>query len=435
MDPQHKTVSVNKAEAHVEHHKQNSRMDKSESTSTPSQKKRRVEAPHHTPPRPSPAAPQKPWRHGNKVERSGQPVTAAPTSRLHHPFKANFNDHFETSTEALKDVLPFVNELRQLLRPSTPERLTLYDPYYCSGTIVLAWKRLGVEHVLHENRDFYADVAQGTVPGPYDILVTNPPFSDDHIWRLLDFLVTQTPLKPWAFVAPDYIASKPQYRAWVQRYFTPTTTASSSALVGAGRRAPPAIPSIESILPPFLLPPEATTTSAESNTANASSHIEDEKEKEDGGKPCAPSSSKPSTTAVPTAAAVAARPVPVGPEPFYIVPRVRYDYAHPLGVGHDHSHFKSMWYVWAGRHTSEVLRGVSVALSGRGRNTTTTRSSTTAAAPSPVAVVGGYQVLLDGHYVSATDRRPNPERRQRAVSGGGRSDSSRRPAPLFRGRR
>lgn len=319
------------------------------------------------------AAMQKPPR--VSPSSSTPSASPAPASRLHHPFKANFNDHFETSTEALQDVLPVISELRQLLRPSTPELFTLYDPYYCAGTVVTAWQALGVQRVLHDNRDFYADIAQGTVPAPYDMLVTNPPFSEDHIWRLLDFLVTQPqqPMRPWAFVAPDYIAAKPQYKAWVERYFTRTAAQPSpgpaGAVKGAVRRPPPPIPSIASILPPFL-----------------DGHEEDEQEVGEGhGAASAPASTS------------------VGPEPFYLVPRTRYDYAHPLGVGHDHSHFKSMWYVWAGRHTSEVLRGVSVALAGRARS------------GAAVSVVPGYQALVEGEYVAATGRRLNPERRQRTV--------------------
>ncbi|KPA77095.1 hypothetical protein ABB37_07418 [Leptomonas pyrrhocoris] len=365
------------------------------------------------------------------VFQEGHPAPAAPhsaaASRLHHhPFRANFNDHFETSTAALRDVLPFVKELRQLLRPSTPERFTVYDPYYCAGGIVKAWNELGVQHVLHENRDFYADIAQGTLPGPYDVLVTNPPFSEDHIWRLLDFLVTQRPLKPWAFVAPDYIAAKPQYKMWVQTYFTPTATVPSpgpaGAVKGAVRRPPPSIPSIASILPPFLLPAEAE---AEVTAATDAADREGEK-----GAPAPP----PTTTAAAAAEAApaagapptAAVAVPVGPEPLYIIPRVRYDYAHPLGVGHDHSHFKSMWYVWAGRHTSEVLRGITVEIAARGRHATSSwtssssssRSATTATVAgaeqnAPVTVVNGYQALIEGHCVAATDRRLNPERRRR----------------------
>ncbi|KPI83046.1 hypothetical protein ABL78_7932 [Leptomonas seymouri] len=349
------------------------------------------------------------------LSKAGRPSPAVPqpTSRLHHPFKANFNDHFETSTEALQDVLPFVNELRQLLRPSTPERLTLYDPYYCSGAIVKAWRALGVQHILHENRDFYADIAQNTIPGPYDVLVTNPPFSEDHIWRLLDFLVAQRPLKPWAFVAPDYIASKPQYKAWVRNHFTPTSTVPSpgpaGAVKGALRRPPPPIPSIESILPP--LPEEAVGTAASGAGAGDD---------------------------VPLCAAAAPAVASVGPEPFYIVPRARYDYEHPLGVGHDHSHFKSMWYVWAGRHTSEVLRGVTVALSGRGRNAAPSRASSSSlssaagggdgggAGGAPVTVVNGYQALVEGHHVAATDRRLNPERLQRAAAAPARGGRGRR---------
>jgi hypothetical protein len=46
--------------------------------------------------------------------------------------------------------------------------------FYCKGEVASLWRAAGYEKVVHECRDFYADVAAGTVPA-YDVLVTNPP--------------------------------------------------------------------------------------------------------------------------------------------------------------------------------------------------------------------------------------------------------------------
>lgn len=72
------------------------------------------------------------------------------------------------------------------------------------------WRSLGFIRVLHDNRDFYADIDQHTVPGPFDMLVTNPPFGEDHLKRLLSYLITID--TPWAFLAPDYVATKVWYK-------------------------------------------------------------------------------------------------------------------------------------------------------------------------------------------------------------------------------
>ncbi|EPY32728.1 hypothetical protein STCU_02709 [Strigomonas culicis] len=304
--------------------------------------------------------------------RADRPAPGADRSRLYHPFRANFNDHFETSIEALRDVLPVVRELQQLLRPSTPERFTLYDPYYCSGTVKELWAQLEVPNVVHENVDFYAAVEARTVP-PHDMLVTNPPFSDDHIERFLRFVLLRNAGRPWAMLAPDYVVTKPWYRELVERHCTKASRIAKGVLTGAARPPPATF-----ALPPFI-----------------------------------------QAAAAPAAAAAAAPPPPavVGVEPFYIVPRARYDYRHPVeGAAREHSHFKSMWYVWAGRHTPEVVRGVRVAVLHR------------AAVPDRAPqVLHGLEALEEAKCVTATERRPNPQQRARHAQGG-------RPSPHGKGR-
>lgn len=224
-------------------------------------------------------------------------------SALTHPFRANFNDHFETSFKAIRDVSSVVNEYRQILKPSAPETFTIYDPYYCSGTVVDEWHRVGISKVIHENRDFYADIANGTVP-QYDMLVTNPPFSDDHIQRLMDFLLSQK--KPWCFLAPEYVASK----EWYIRMIRDRCAISSSH--GQRGTVQPA---------PFALPPFLSA-----------------------------------------APVVEERTPTLQPEPYYLVPPERYDFKHPLGVGHDRSHFKSIWYISGGPHSALIKRGACIQL-------------------------------------------------------------------------
>jgi hypothetical protein len=46
--------------------------------------------------------------------------------------------------------------------------------FYCQGEVAVLWRQLGYKHIIHEKRDFYADVAAQRVPH-YDVLVTNPP--------------------------------------------------------------------------------------------------------------------------------------------------------------------------------------------------------------------------------------------------------------------
>jgi hypothetical protein len=123
-------------------------------------------------------------------------------------FETNYNDHFETPQQAYADIMPIL-ECRSLealgTAPGTVSTrcgttsgsdalrsLRIWDPYYCQGAVRKALVALGCapEHVINENRDFYADVEAGALPA-HDVLVTNPPYSGEHKQRLLAFLLAQ----------------------------------------------------------------------------------------------------------------------------------------------------------------------------------------------------------------------------------------------------
>ena len=126
-------------------------------------------------------------------------------------FETNYNDHFETPQQAYADIMPIL-ECRSLealgTAPGTAlgtapgggstsgsdalRSLRIWDPYYCQGAVRKALAALGCapEHVINENRDFYADVEAGALPA-HDVLVTNPPYSGEHKQRLLAFLLAQ----------------------------------------------------------------------------------------------------------------------------------------------------------------------------------------------------------------------------------------------------
>ena len=76
-----------------------------------------------------------------------------------HPFKTEFGDHFSTSNVALCDFVPVLKCLRDERR-----EFRVYDPYYCDGSVKQRLKDLGFPNVIHENRDFYADVGQIVCP-------------------------------------------------------------------------------------------------------------------------------------------------------------------------------------------------------------------------------------------------------------------------------
>ena len=73
---------------------------------------------------------------------------------------------------------------------------------------------LGFDSVYNKNEDFYATQASKATPD-FDCLVTNPPFSGDHIERLLAFCHSSK--KPWAILMPQYVSKKGYYLEWVHK--------------------------------------------------------------------------------------------------------------------------------------------------------------------------------------------------------------------------
>ena len=152
------------------------------------------------------------------------------------PFPVDYNDCFETPLQAYQDVQPLIdwlatgqassanNNSGHGSPPPLPDdsasasAVGLYDPYFCNGrTAVLLREHLGYTNVVHEKRDFYADIRDGTVPA-HDILITNPPYSDTHKTKCLDFCFRRLKSSniPFLLLMPAYTASKNYYRSFLK---------------------------------------------------------------------------------------------------------------------------------------------------------------------------------------------------------------------------
>lgn len=98
--------------------------------------------------------------------------------------------------------------------------------------------------VIHENRDFYADLANGTVP-THDVLVTNPPYSGDHKERCVDFAAQALASSaiPFLLLMPNYVANKQYFiKATVSstvNYLVPSQSYEYEHPEGTGHAVPP----------------------------------------------------------------------------------------------------------------------------------------------------------------------------------------------------
>ena len=98
------------------------------------------------------------------------PVTAAvrPLPRA-RPFDIPSADHCETPSLAYAHIGPLLQHIASQLSPAPPvtsvtacASLKIWDPYFCSGTVIDRLGALGFPQVHNVNEDFYATIADPT---------------------------------------------------------------------------------------------------------------------------------------------------------------------------------------------------------------------------------------------------------------------------------
>lgn len=117
------------------------------------------------------------------------------------------SDNCETPLNALEDILPVILAYANLLNKPL-NYLQIYDPFYCNGLIKTHLEVLGMNAELIHNDpvDCYKMQKQKAVPN-HHLLLTNPPFSGDHIRRSLIF-AKKTNNKPWLFLLPSNVIQR-----------------------------------------------------------------------------------------------------------------------------------------------------------------------------------------------------------------------------------
>ena len=94
------------------------------------------------------------------------------------PFEVDDLDHCETPFEAYKDISLFL-ELYAKFIGKTKATLSIYDPYFCDGSIKKHFARLGYHNVYNVKEDFYERIKNNSTPS-FDVLITNPVLLRSH---------------------------------------------------------------------------------------------------------------------------------------------------------------------------------------------------------------------------------------------------------------
>jgi hypothetical protein len=119
------------------------------------------------------------------------------------PWNCDDGDHCETPALAYAHIAPILALISASLGINA--NVKLYDPYYCAGSVTGHLCALGYPDVYNRPVDFY--VAQSSIPPgipPFDVLVSNPPFSKDHPRRSMSFALASA--RPFLLLLPNFEA-------------------------------------------------------------------------------------------------------------------------------------------------------------------------------------------------------------------------------------
>lgn len=133
-----------------------------------------------------------------------------------YPYEVVPDDHCETPVEAYRDI----SQLFELYAQSigkTKSSLAIYDPYFCEGNVILRMKEIGFDNVYNRKEDFYQQIAANKCPS-FDVLMTNPPYSQDHMEKLLNYVLHHPSCanKPFALLIPNYVYCKDYFQRELQ---------------------------------------------------------------------------------------------------------------------------------------------------------------------------------------------------------------------------
>jgi hypothetical protein len=87
-----------------------------------------------------------------------------------------------------------------------PSKLRIYDPYYCDGAVAQNLADLGFPNVYHKKEDCYGVWSRPEDYPKHDLVVTNPPYSGDHMAKLMEHVTSpQYGNRPWFLLLPSFV--------------------------------------------------------------------------------------------------------------------------------------------------------------------------------------------------------------------------------------
>ncbi|VEU40773.1 unnamed protein product [Pseudo-nitzschia multistriata] len=147
----------------------------------------------------------------NSSSNTGGHINGNPSTAF--PYEVDPDDHCESPLEAYEDIVPLLQSYSRWIRKESINELSIYDPYFCDGRVARQLNSLGFPEVYNRKEDCYEVWKDPSIYPSYDVFLTNPPYSADHIEMLMKHVTSKkNQNKPWMLLMPNFVHKKDYFQ-------------------------------------------------------------------------------------------------------------------------------------------------------------------------------------------------------------------------------
>ena len=131
------------------------------------------------------------------------------------PFEVDPDDHCESPLEAYEDIAPLLQSYGRRIHSGkeSSKQLSIYDPYFCNGRVARQLESLGFPEIYNRKEDCYEVWRDSSRYPSYEVFLTNPPYSADHIEKLMQHVTSKNNQnKPWMLLMPNFVHKKDYFQ-------------------------------------------------------------------------------------------------------------------------------------------------------------------------------------------------------------------------------
>jgi len=152
-------------------------------------------------------------RHSSEIVHRDDDKNNETSQSSNFPYEVDPDDHCESPLEAYEHIVPLLESYCLRIRKQCKNKLSIYDPYFCNGRVARHLESLGFPEVYNRKEDCYTIWKDPSLYPSYDIFLTNPPYSADHIEKLMQHVTSKDNRnKPWMLLMPNFVHKKSYFQ-------------------------------------------------------------------------------------------------------------------------------------------------------------------------------------------------------------------------------